>query len=82
MSDPEAPSKTDGNILTNNRVVIWKGATGTLVVVGSTIIATLSANDWSTMTGTQRFIAIVAIAIAGLKNVESLLTDTKTPPKP
>ncbi len=82
MSDIDAPQKTDGNIITNNRVVLWKGTVGTFIVLGSTILATLSGNDWSAMSGTQHFIAIVAIAIAGLKNIESLLTDTKTPPKP
>lgn len=82
MSEPETPAKTDGNIITNNRVVLWKGAVGSLIVLGSTLIATLSSNDWGDMSRTQHVIACSAIAVAVLKNIESLLTETTTPPKP
>ena len=71
-------AKTSGNVLTNNRVVIWKGAVGTLIVLGATVISTLSGNDWASMTTTQHVIACFAIAVAVLKNIESLLADTTT----
>lgn len=82
MSDTEAPIKTDGNILTNNRVVIWKAVVGTLIILAGGITSTLSGNDWMAMSGTQHVIAVAAITSLVLKNIESLLTDTKTPPKP
>ena len=68
-------------VFDRNRVAIWKGLVGSLIVLGATLIATLSSNDWESMSRTQHVIACASIAVAVLKNIESLLADTTTPPK-
>lgn len=70
---------SQGNAL--DRIIFWKLAIAKcaclcVMAAGGSIVATLNGVEWSSFTGTQKFTALVAVAMAVTSTVLAFLSET------